>query len=54
MKLQEHILAAHLEDWLDVHQEGLGRYAEQAGETVHHSYNYRVWQHYKVPPGNKR
>ena len=54
MSLQEHILSAHLEDWLDAHNEGLGRYAEQASESVHHSIIYRVWQHYKVPPGSER
>ena len=52
--LQEHIISAHLEDWLDDHQEGLGKYAEQAAESVHHTFNIRVWQHFKVPAGSKK
>ena len=30
--------AAHLEDWLDAHKEGLAKYSEQAGEAIHHSF----------------
>ena len=52
--MQEHILSAHLEDWLDEHQEGLGKYAEQAGESVHHTFQFRVWQHFKVPSGSPK
>lgn len=54
ISLQEHILSAHLEDWLDEHQEGLGKYAEQAGESVHHTFQFRVWQHFKVPSGSPK
>ena len=51
---KEHILACHLEKRLDDHQEGLAKYSEQAGESIHHSFKVRVWQHYKVPPGHAR
>ena len=35
-------------------QEGLCLYSEQAGESIHHWFKVRAWDHYKVPEGSKR
>jgi hypothetical protein len=51
---KEHIVACHLEPWLDEHGEGLAKYSEQASESIHHWFKVRAWAHYKVPVGHKR
>ena len=51
---KEHIVCAHLEEWLDIHKTGLALYSEQAGESIHHKYKVRTWRHFKVPPGHAK
>jgi len=36
-----HIIFVHLQEWIESHDESLGRFSEQAGEALHHDFQQR-------------
>lgn len=43
-----HTIFKHVSQFCSKHQVGLGFFAEQATESVHHNFNEK-WKKYKVP-----
>lgn len=46
-----HAIWFHVREFCEKHQEGLGFYSEQAGESLHHEFNER-WKKFKVQVGH--
>ncbi len=42
-----HIVFVHLSDWIETHNDSLGRFSEQAGEAIHHDFDIR-WNDFRM------